>query len=125
MSNSLTEMKVTVLNLKGGNKHGFKEGKRYVALNEIKSECLAYLEQGKINKSWVIQKDNNIQTTVLYFDIDNMYDTIENTYNFIIKYLSEFYDNDNLDCLGWRRKNDSDTKTDTDTIRDEFNSTKS
>ena len=47
MSSSLTEMKVTVLNLQRCNKHGFKAGKRYIALNEIKSDCLAYLERGK------------------------------------------------------------------------------
>ena len=106
-TDSTTDMKVTVLNLKGGNKHGFKKGKRYVVLNEIKRECIEYLERGEIDKCWVIQKDNNIVTTVLYFDIDNMSNTFDNTYNFILKYLSKFYDKENLGCLGWRRKDGS------------------
>ena len=105
--NQSKTLTVTILNLKGGNKYGFKKGIKKVPLNEIKYEMLNYLEKGLISKSWVIKKDDNITTTILYFDIDKMYSSLEQTYKFIVKCLNEIYEDDLLDCLIFKRKNDN------------------
>ena len=99
-------MLLKILNLQGGNEDGFKQGVRYTELEKLKAEMLDYLEQGNTEKCWVIQKDNNIKTTVLYFDIDHIDYPFSSAYSFIHKYLSRFYDNDMLDTLKFKNKSE-------------------
>ena len=97
-------MKVKILNLQGGNSDGFTKGIRYEDLRALEIELLEYLERGKTKKCWVIQKDENIKTTILYFDLDDTTQPFKPAYDFILKYLSTFYSAHLLDSLVFKNK---------------------
>ena len=99
-------MKIKVLNLEGGNIDRFKNGIRYEELDVLKTELLQYLDQDVTKKCWVIQKDSSIKTTVLYFDLDDTHELFEPAYDYILNYLSCYYDLDNLTGLIWKNKSE-------------------
>lgn len=67
----MKDLQVEVLNIKGG--------KAKVLLSDFLENICAKLTNNQMIESVVINKNQNITTTILYFDIDDFQDNI-NTY---------------------------------------------
>ena len=102
MKMEYNDMIVKVLNMAGGDTNGFEKGIKSVKLSAIKQELVESLEKNKLNnKSWVIQKTNEIKTTVLYFDIDKLKPNQKfiDIYDKIYNILRQYYSADDLCCV--------------------------